>query len=102
MGDLPAGFIYVPDIVTPEEERELIERVQAIELHEFQMHGVTAKRRIAHFGWRYSFDSRGVIPAEPMPESFVQIRSRAADLAGIDPTQFAETLVTEYKPGAGI
>jgi alkylated DNA repair dioxygenase AlkB len=102
MSALPDGFVYAPEMIMPEEEAALIERIRALDFGSFQMHGVTAKRRIAHFGWRYSFDSRGIAPAGPMPEAFAEIRARVAGLAGIEAEGFAETLVTEYIPGAGI
>jgi alkylated DNA repair dioxygenase AlkB len=102
MPHLPDGFTYISEFVTEQEERELLGIIAGIEFREFQMHGVTAKRRIAHFGWHYSFDSHALSPASPMPEGLEDVRRRAAVLAGIEPSAFAETLITEYTPGAGI
>lgn len=99
---LPDGFIYVPEFLTVEEEGELIETIRHLDFREFQMYGVTAKRRVVHFGWDYSFDSRQVTPTTAIPAEFTLIRNRAAILAGIEPAEFAEALVTEYQPGAGI
>lgn len=102
MGNLPEGLIIVPDFLTAAEEPELLTFIRSLEFGSFELHGVTAKRRIVHFGWRYFFQSRGVAPAAPIPAEFTSIRSRAATLAGIEPEEFSEALVTEYTPGAGI
>lgn len=102
VGPLPEGFVYAPEILNEAEERALLDVIAGIDFREFQMHGVTARRRVAHFGWHYSFDSRGLTPTSPMPESFEEVRRRAAALASATAEDFAETLVTEYRPGAGI
>jgi DNA oxidative demethylase len=100
--DLPSGFVFEPFFLTVEEEADLIAYIQTLEWRTFQMHGVTAKRRIVHFGWHYSFESYRVTEADPIPPLFEPARERAAALAGIEPSAFAEALVTEYQPGAGI
>jgi alkylated DNA repair protein (DNA oxidative demethylase) len=66
------------------------------------MHGVVAKRRIVHFGVRYAFTSHQLSPAPAIPQTFKTIRARAAAIADIDPNEFSEVLVTEYRAGAGI
>lgn len=96
------GFLLHADFLAPEEEAALLETIRQLEFGEFQMRGVTAKRRIAHFGWHYSFATFRLTPAAPLPAAFESIRARAAALAGTDAESFAETLVTEYRPGAGI
>ena len=100
--DLPRGFVLTPEFLTEDEERELLGCIRAIPFGTVQMHGVTAKRRVAQFGWHYSFETWKLAPAAPMPAQFVGIRERAAALAGIDAEEFSEILVTEYPPGAGI
>src|SRR4051812_46895164 len=102
MPDLPDGFVYRPEFLTISEEAELIAIIGALEFREFQMHGVTARRRVVQFGWHYSFNSFRLTPAPDMPAGFGAIRERAARLAAIEPDLFSEVLVTEYQPGAGI
>lgn len=101
-GDLPEGLIFRPDFLTSAEEVDLLESIRALDFREFQMKGVTAKRRIAHFGWHYSFESYRLTPAAGIPPAFLPVRDRAAAFAGIQSDSFAEALVTEYRPGAGI
>ena len=37
--ELPEGFKYQPDVVSPDEEQGLIERVRELPLKEFEFHG---------------------------------------------------------------
>jgi DNA oxidative demethylase len=100
--DLPRGFVLQPDFLDQGEEHRLIDYVQTIPFGSVRMHGITAKRRVAQFGWRYSFESYKLTPAALLPPELEGIRTRAAALAGIAAEEFSETLVTEYSPGAGI
>jgi len=99
---LPEGFRYIPGFLTEAEEAELIEVISGVDFHEFSMRGVTAKRRVAQFGWHYSFESFRLTPAKPVPSEFDTIRARSAAIAGVETEAFAEILLTEYKAGAGI
>jgi alkylated DNA repair dioxygenase AlkB len=99
---LPSGLILVPDFLTPGEENELLAFIRRIEFRTLQMHGVTAKRQIKQYGWHYAFESYQLTPADPIPVNFASIAARSAALAGIDASQWAEALVTEYPIGSGI
>jgi alkylated DNA repair dioxygenase AlkB len=99
---LPPGLLFSPDFLPPVEEEELLAFICTLEFRTFQMQGVTAKRRIRQFGWHYAFDSYQLTPTEPIPREFTAIRERSAALTGLDPSAWAEALVTEYAPGAGI
>lgn len=99
---LPEGFVFVPEFVSVEEEAALLSFVRGLKFHEFQMRGVTAKRRVVSFGWHYSFESYKATAADPIPEPLLPLRARAAAMAGIAPDAFSEALTTEYQPGAGI
>jgi alkylated DNA repair dioxygenase AlkB len=99
---LPDGFRYIAEFLTEREETALLRTIASLDFHEFAMRGVTAKRRIAQFGWHYSFESYRLTPAPTPPEAFDPVRARVAALANVDPAEFSEVLVTEYQPGAGI
>jgi alkylated DNA repair dioxygenase AlkB len=98
----PSGFLYHPDFVSVDEERCLIGPVRALEFGEVKMRGQVARRRTAHFGWVYSYESWRIEPGPPIPEFLLPLRQRAAALAGVGADDLAEVLVTEYAPGAGI
>ncbi len=102
MADLPEGFIYRPGFAGPDEERALLDRVRGIEFSEVRMHGVTARRRVAHFGWLYGFGSGKIEPGPPIPDFLLPLRERLAGLAGVEAERLAEALVIEYPAGAGI
>ncbi len=66
------------------------------------MHGVAALRSVVHFGWRYDYDQRSLVPADRLPPELAAVRSRAAARVGIQPGLLEELLVTHYPAGAGI
>jgi alkylated DNA repair dioxygenase AlkB len=98
----PLGLIFVPEFLTESEERDLLAFIHRIEFRTLQMHGVTAKRRIKQYGWHYAFESHQLTPADPIPAEFADIGCRAAAMASVHASEWAETLVTEYATGAGI
>ena len=98
----PAGFVYRAELITDAEERELATFVSTIELGAVAMRGQVARRRTAHFGWVYGYESWRISPGPPIPDELRWLRARAAALAVVDAESLAEVLVTEYAPGAGI
>lgn len=100
--EVPAGFVYRPDFVTEEEESALVVAIRALPFQEIRMRGQVARRRTIHFGWLYGYESWRIEPGPPIPEFLLPLRARCAGLTGDDPGRFAEVLITEYGPGAGI
>ena len=99
---LPAGFALQTEFLAESEEQLLLDFIRSIPYGHVRMHGVTAKRRVAQFGWRYAFETFQLTPAARLPAELESLRERAAALAGVAAEDFAEALVTEYPPGAGI
>lgn len=99
---MPPGFRYAPEFLTTAEERELLAHIEKAEWSAVRMHGVTAKRRVAHFGLKYTYESRQAEEGPPIPEYLLAVRGRLAQWADVAPEDLAEALVTEYAPGAGI
>lgn len=98
----PEGFVYRPDFLSGEEEGGLITAVQNLPYSEVRMRGQVARRRTAHFGWRYGYESWRVEPGPPIPEFLAALRGQAGALAGVEAATLEEVLITEYQPGAGI
>src|SRR6185436_1696239 len=98
--NLPEGFVLKPDFLDPDEERALIDFIRTLPFGAVRMHGITAKRRVAQFGWHYSFESYRLTPAAAIPPEIEAVRRRAAALAQIEPAEFSEALITEYPAGA--
>ncbi len=98
----PPGFVYEPDLVSPDEETALVEALAGLPFGEVRMRGMVARRRTAHFGWVYGYESWRIEPGPPIPDVLLPLRERAARMLGVPPGALAEVLVTEYPPGAGI
>jgi alkylated DNA repair dioxygenase AlkB len=98
----PEGFAYQPELISPEEERELVAEIRELPFREFEFHGYRGNRRVVSFGQRYDFSDGKLHEAEPMPGFLLPLRERAAYFAGIAASELAHALVTEYAPGAGI
>jgi len=100
--DVPSGFDYREDLLSADEEREVLEAIARIEFSAVEMRGVVARRRSAHYGWTYGYERRTSAPGEPLPDFLLPIRTRVATWAGIDAAAFAEALIIDYPPGAPI
>jgi alkylated DNA repair dioxygenase AlkB len=98
----PDGLRYVADFLSSDEEASLLAVVDELALGEVRMHGVVARRRVAHFGMGYAYAARALEPAPPPPPAIDAVRTRAAALAGVDANELVEILVSRYPPGAGI
>jgi DNA oxidative demethylase len=96
------GLTYRTDFLTADEERGLLEEIRALDFRPVVFRGVTARRRVVQLGFHYSFTSRALSDAAPLPAFLEAVRDRAATLAGVTPAALAEALVTEYQEGAGI
>lgn len=91
-----------PDIVDRDEERMLIEQIDATGPTPFKFQGWTGKRLTTSFGWAYDFEAGRPVAAAPLPEWLLPIRNRAARFAGLDSTLLIQALLIRYDPGAGI
>jgi alkylated DNA repair dioxygenase AlkB len=102
--DMPVlpGLRLQDDIVSPEEETELIARIDACDPAPFRFQGWEGKRRTVSFGWSYDFETAQLDAAPPMPEWLFALRDRAASFANLTPGALVHALLTRYDPGAGI
>lgn len=98
----PPGFIYIPDFITKEDESELYKEVSGIELHTFMFQGFEAKRKVASFGYDYSFEKAKLTRGKEIPPAFNKLIGMVAGELKISPDDFAELLVTQYPPGSVI
>jgi alkylated DNA repair dioxygenase AlkB len=100
--ELPEGFRYEPDILSPESEMILLEQIRGLPFREFEFQGYVGKRRVVSYGWRYDFNERVLQQADDIPDFLVSLRTVAAGFAGITPEKLQQVLVTEYDTGASI
>jgi len=99
---LPEGFRYRAEVIDPDAEAALLERIRVLPLREFEFHGYTGKRRVISFGWRYDFSARRLDRVDDIPDFLLAVRPAAAAFAGLAPEALQHVLVTEYGPGAAI
>lgn len=96
------GLHLAEDLVTAEEEQDLIARIAEVPLTPFQFQGFTGKRLTHSFGWRYDFQDQSFTQTEGIPDWLEPLRTRAAALAGVAPAELVHALLIRYDPGAGI
>jgi DNA oxidative demethylase len=98
----PEGLVYLPDLLTVDEEAEVLDVLASLRFDPIVMHGQPAKRTARHFGLDYDYETRTPQPGEPLPDWILPVRERAAELAGHDPDELVEVLVQRYPPGSTI
>jgi alkylated DNA repair dioxygenase AlkB len=98
----PPGFQYFPEFISTEEEEQLIAACSNTELKTFLFQGFEAKRKVASFGYDYSFDRRSLSKGKDIPAAFDSLIGKVSHHLSIPPEQFAELLVTEYPVGSVI
>ena len=99
---MPPGLTAGTDILSPEEERILLEALAPLPLAPFRFQGWLGKRETISFGWHYDFDAARFGRTDPIPEMLQPLRRRAAAFAGLAADDLVQLLVTRYDPGAGI
>ncbi|MDX8456443.1 alpha-ketoglutarate-dependent dioxygenase AlkB [Mesorhizobium sp. VK9D] len=99
---MPEGFSYRPDLISQDEERELVRHIQGLSFQPFDFHGHLANRQIVGFGLRYDYERRQVVEAPSIPDFLLPVRAKVAEFAGVPAAAFGQALINEYRPGAGI
>ena len=98
----PDGLRYQPALLDPAEQASLVADLETLPFAPFEFQGWLGARRIVSFGLSYDFTRERLDPAEPLPDFLHPLRDRAAAFAGLAPGALAQTLINEYRPGAGI
>ena len=98
----PEGLHYREDLITLDEELQLVNHIRELPLKEFIFQGYEAKRRTISFGWHYDFADASINRTEPIPRFLLPLREKAALFADVSPDDFPHVLVTEYTPGTPI
>jgi DNA oxidative demethylase len=98
----PEGLVYRPELLSVDEERDLLGTLEALRFDPIVIHGQAARRTARHFGLDYDYEARTPMPGEPVPDWLLPIRARAAELSGFEPEELVEILVQRYPPGSTI
>src|SRR3984893_6399088 len=99
---LPAGFRYIPDVLTPPQEKSLVTEFEKLPLKPFEFHGYQGNRRIYTFGHKYIFAGQQPRDDASIPDYLRPLTEIASRISGEPAEAFAQLMVTEYAPGAGI
>ena len=99
--NFPPGFIYVPEFLSTDEEENLILEISKVQLHTFIFQGFEAKRKVASFGYDYSFEKRTISKGTDIPDEFQWLIDKVNSYL-IEKNDFAELLITEYPMGSVI
>jgi len=100
--ELPIGFVYHPDFITPAEEAYWLKMITAIPLKPMLFQGYEAKRKVASFGYDWSFEKRVLTKGVPIPPSFDALIEKAAHSFLLSKDSIGELLITEYPLGSVI
>lgn len=92
----PEGFSYIPDFLSEFEETELGKEIFKIELQNFNFQGFKANRKVASFGYDYSFDNGSLTRGKDIPKAFDFLIEKVSEHLSLSPHKFAELLITEY------
>ena len=98
----PEGFSYFPDFITAAEEVALYNEILQVELHTFKFQGFDAKRKVASFGYDYSFDKRSLTKGKDIPAVFTPLIQKVSAKLSMKEDELAELLITEYPVGSVI
>ena len=98
----PDGLVYVEELIDVDEEAVVIAALETVDWRSVEMRGQIARRVVRHWGLRYDYEGRELVPTDPLPAVFEPVRERAAALAGRRPQELVQVLATRYAPGATI
>lgn len=96
---LPLGLQYQEEFLTAAEEAELLTVLRQLHLSEAHYKEYTARRRTLSYGSTYDFSTNTSMPAAPIARFLDSLRLSVARWAGVDPDDFEQALISEYRPG---
>lgn len=92
------GLSMVERLITDVEHDQLVEQIDS------EVWSNELKRRVQHYGYKYSYKSRSItadMAAAPLPDWAVDVATKLVEL-GIFEYQPDQLIVNEYLPGQGI
>jgi alkylated DNA repair dioxygenase AlkB len=98
----PPGFEYYPGFISPEEEGILLDIISRTELHTFIFQGYEAKRKVASFGYDWSFEKRSLSKGKEIPREFLPLIEKVSHQLSLNKKDIGEFLILEYPAGAVI
>jgi alkylated DNA repair dioxygenase AlkB len=91
------GFRFLPEFISVEEEAVLLKEIAAMETDRWCN---DLKRRTAHFGYKYNYESRNAaVKLGDLPDWQADVLTR---LESVCKRRFNQLILNEYLPGQGI
>jgi hypothetical protein len=91
-----------PDVITEEQERELLREFETLRFDPIVIRGQAARRTARHYGLSYDYEARSPLPGEPIPAWLGPARDAAARLADVSADELVEALIQRYPAGSTI
>jgi alkylated DNA repair dioxygenase AlkB len=99
---MPEGFAYQDEVISPDEERALLEQFQTLPFKPYDFHGFLGRRHVISFGWQYDLSTSTLRESEPIPDFLTTVREKAAAFAGLEAGSLQQVLINRYAAEAGI
>ena len=99
---IPEGLYYYPSFISYEEEKALLNFISTLEFSKVVIFEQEAKRTVAHFGYKYHYDTATLVPGDPFPSILQDLSNKCADLAKIPQNEIVQCLISYYPEGAPI
>ncbi|XP_009584703.1 PREDICTED: alkylated DNA repair protein alkB homolog 8, partial [Fulmarus glacialis] len=103
---LPPGLMVIEKIISPEEERRMLESIDWIGDEDTQNAQKTLKhRRVKHFGYEFCYDNNNVDKDKPLPGGIPEICDLFLEKClkqGYIKHKPDQLTVNQYEPGQGI
>lgn len=97
------GFRYYGEIISREQEQELLVFMNGLDFQPYVMRGQGSRRGIVRFGFDYGPVGGSHHQVKPLPAELIRLRDDCARVANLRGGQeFVASVVTRYPPGATI
>jgi DNA oxidative demethylase len=96
------GFRFYEEVVSLEQERQLLAFTDTLDFQPYVMRGQGSKRGIVRFGYDYGPVGGSHHEVKPLTSELIRLRDACAEIAGLKSKEFIASVVTRYPPGATI
>ena len=93
------GLHYTPDFLTPEEQKAIVEAIDAMPWRS------DLRRRVQHYGYVYDYKAKVIKPEHyigPLPEFIQPVAEKILNQTELFTETPVQAIVNEYGPGQGI
>ena len=94
----PEGLVYQPDLLTLEEESDVLGVLESLRFDPIVMHGQAARRTARHFGLDYDYEARSPMPGEPVPTGSCPFASTPPSWPAGTPTSSSRSSSSATRP----